>query len=223
VAAKPTPVRVHLSKRVRPGRAGRVGIFGGTFDPIHYGHLVCAEQLRDALDLDRVILVPCNRSPHKPRCRPAASQHRLEMARLAAGGSSRFEVSDVEIKRGGVSYMIDTVREFRAHLGSGTEIWLLLGGDAFLDLATWKDPQAVIGECFFGVACRPGCGRIEVPRAARPRTRVVQITQVDLSSTDVRERVAEGKTIRFLVPGQVEAYIQRHRLYRRDRARGRRG
>jgi nicotinate-nucleotide adenylyltransferase len=208
---------------VRPVRAGRVGIFGGTFDPIHCGHLVCVEQLRDALNLDRVVLVPCSRSPHKPRCRPAAPHHRLAMARLAARGSDRLEVSDLEIRRGGVSYMVDTIREFKARLSAGEELWLLLGADAFLDLAAWKDPQAVIRECFFGVAWRPGCRRVRVPRTTRQKTRIVEITQVDLSSTDVRKRLAEGKSIRFLVPGPVEAYIRRHHLYRRPSAPGRRG
>ena len=212
MAAGPAPVR--LSKRARPRRAKRVGIFGGTFDPIHLGHLVCAEQLRDALGLDSLILIPCNRSPHKPTGRPAASRHRLQMVRLAARGSRGLEVSDVEIKRGGVSYMVDTVRDLRARLGAGVELWLLLGLDAFGDLGAWKEPQAVIRECFFGVACRPGCKRVAVPKAAREKTRIVGITQVDLSSTDVRRRVAEGKSIRFLVPAPVEAYIRRHRLYR---------
>lgn len=199
-----------------------MGIFGGTFDPIHCGHLICAEQLREALNLDLVVLVPCSRSPHKPRCRPASSRHRLRMAQLAVRGCKGLAVSDAEIKRGGVSYMVDTVKEMRARLGAGKELWLLLGADAYLDVATWKDPRTVIRECFFGVACRPGCRRVEVPKIARPRTRIVRITQVALSSTDVRERIGAGKSIRFLVPGPVAAYVKRHRLYRRPSTKGRR-
>lgn len=196
-------------------RATRIGVFGGTFDPIHLGHLVCAEQLRDALGLDRVILIPCSRSPHKPRCRLAPSRHRLEMARLAVRGRRGLSVSDLEIARGGVSYTVDTVRQLRRRLGARAEIWLLLGADAYRDVAAWQDPQTVIRECCFGVAGRPGYRKITPSWAGRARTRFVRITPVDLSSTDVRLRVAAGRSVRFLVPGPVEAYIERHGLYRR--------
>jgi nicotinate-nucleotide adenylyltransferase len=207
VVATPRP------RRPRGTSPKRLGIFGGTFDPIHIGHLVLADQLREALKLDAVIMVPCNRSPHKPGYTPAPARHRLRMARLALRGLSGLEVSELETRRRGPSYTVDTVRRIRQRYGTGPDLWLLVGLDAYLEMETWREPEVILRECRLGVACRPGY------RAARPRpkagarVRFVEITQLDISSTALRHRLRSGRSITFLVPPAVEAYIRRHGLY----------
>ena len=197
----------------------RLGIFGGTFDPVHYGHLICADQLRQALDLDLVIFVPCNRSPHKPGYRPAAARHRLRMAELATRDVPGFAISDLETRRGGASYTVETIRQIRRQYGKGVQLWLLMGMDAYRDVRSWKEPDAILRECYLGVACRPGYGR---PRmGATGRARFVEITSVDISSTVIRRRVRLGRTVRFLMPEAVETYIRRNRLYGSARTEGR--
>jgi nicotinate-nucleotide adenylyltransferase len=190
----------------------RVGIFGGTLDPVHIGHLICAEQMREALDLEPVLLMPCNLPPHKPDYRPAPAEARLAMVEAAVGSDGPLRASDLEIERGGVSYTVDTVSQVRDRFGERVEIWLLMGMDSYLDVPGWKDPARIIAECFFGVACRPGYERRE--RGIAPeKTRFVTITEVDVSSTVVRRRLAEGLSVRYLVPDAVIAYIERHRPY----------
>jgi nicotinate-nucleotide adenylyltransferase len=191
----------------------RVGIFGGTFDPIHLGHLICAEQLCQALEQDAVLFVPANVPPHKPKTEPAASEHRLEMVRVAIEDHEEFRDSDIEIRRGGVSYTIDTVRELRRMFGGEVELWLLMGQDSYQDVSTWKEPGKIAAECFFGVACRPGYGREIRDPVPGIRTRFIDITPVDISSTDVRTRLCEGRSIRYLVPRKVEDYIRTNRVY----------
>jgi nicotinate-nucleotide adenylyltransferase len=179
--------------------------------------------MREALGLDLVIIIPCSRSPHKPRCLLAPSRHRLRMVELAIGGTQGLEASDVEIRRGGVSYTVDTVRELRRRFGSRVEIWLLLGMDAYLDSPRWKDLGTLVRECHFGVACRPGYRSPARSGVAPSRTRFVGITAVDVSSTDVRRRLRAGKSIRYLVADPVRAYIGRHGLYNGRRRRGGQG
>lgn len=202
-----------MRKPTRLAGARRIGVFGGTFDPVHYGHLVCAEQLREAVGLDIVMFVPCSRQPHKPRRRPSTASDRLAMLRAAIRKHEDFVVSDVETKRGGISYTVDTVRAVRALCGDGPEIWLMLGMDAFLDMPRWKDPDFILGECRFAVAARPGYRRRSVSRRVAARCRFVEITALEISSSDIRKRVARGKSIRFLVPHTVEALIRRKGLY----------
>ncbi|MFZ1947909.1 MAG: nicotinate-nucleotide adenylyltransferase [bacterium] len=191
----------------------RVGVFGGTFDPIHLGHLVCADQLREAFGLDQVIFLPCNRSPHKPRYRPAPVRHRIRMAELAVGDCRAFTVSDLEARRGGLSYTVDTVVELRRRLGPRVELWLLLGMDAYHEVRAWKKWEQVVQECFLGVARRPGYARAGLGGAVAAKTRFAQTAEINISSSDVRRRVRSGKSVAFLVPARVEAYVRRHRLY----------
>jgi nicotinate-nucleotide adenylyltransferase len=159
------------------------------------------------------MFIPCSKSPHKPDYVPASAEHRLAMARVAVRGYDCFTVSDVEIARGGMSYTTDTIGQLREEFGSEVELWLLTGMDAYLDLRTWKDPDGIASECFFGVACRPGYNREKVAFPPAARTRFVDITPVDISSTDIRRRLLEGRTIRYLVPDSVEAYIRGNRPY----------
>ncbi|MGD8628952.1 MAG: nicotinate-nucleotide adenylyltransferase [bacterium] len=201
--------RVPLSKQ----QVRRLGILGGSFDPIHNGHLLCAEQLSEAVSMDRVLFIPCSRSPHKSSHVPAGDEHRMAMVRLAVRDHPLFEVSDIEILRGGVSYTVDTVRHFREKMGPDVEIWLLLGMDAYLDIPAWKDPDIVLSECRFAVARRPGCEERRLSADFEARTRFEDITAVDISSTGIRERLQEGKSIRYMVPDAVEVYIREWKPY----------
>jgi nicotinate-nucleotide adenylyltransferase len=194
-------------------KADRIGVFGGTFDPVHYGHLICAEQVREAVGLDIVLFMPCSRQPHKPRYIPSDAADRLDMLRAAVRGNPAFRVSDIETRRGGVSFTADTVARLRHLVGEGPAIWLLLGMDAFLEIPRWKDPDFILKECRFAVAARPGYTRPAVPGRLARKTRFVKITAVDISSTDVRRRVARGRSIRYLVPGPVETLIRNRHLY----------
>ncbi|MFH1313047.1 MAG: nicotinate-nucleotide adenylyltransferase [Candidatus Eisenbacteria bacterium] len=191
----------------------RLGMFGGTFDPIHYGHLICAEQLREALNLDLVMFIPSSSPPHKPDYSATSASHRLEMVRLAIEGCDHFVASDIEVLKGGVSYTVDTVREVRASYGNDVNLWLLLGMDAYLDLPTWKEPDVIAAECSFAVACRPGYVNTIDPGQAVAGKRFVDITLVEISSTGIRERLSDGRSIRFLVPESVERYIKHHKPY----------
>ena len=201
------------ARRPRSADLRRLGIFGGTFDPVHYGHLICADQLSEALGLDLVVFMPCNRSPRKPGYRPAPARHRLEMVKLALRPAPSFVVSDIETRRGGASYTVDTVRQIRTLYGGHVDLWLLMGMDAYLDVLSWKEPDAIFQECSLGVACRPGYRGEQLPGVAQGKTRFVEITSVDISSTAVRGRLRQGRTVKFLLPEVVEAYIRRHRLY----------
>ena len=196
-----------------PDDLKRLGVFGGTFDPIHLGHLICAEQLKQALDLDIVLLVPTSCPPHKPLSEPAGPEHRLAMVRLAIEQNPGFQDSDIEIRRGGTSYTIDTVHDLRAEYGKEIELWLLMGQDSYHDISAWKQPDSIAAECFFGVARRPGYEREMEPPVPGVRSRFIDITAVDISSTDIRARIGEARSIRFLVPRKVEDYIKTNRLY----------
>jgi nicotinate-nucleotide adenylyltransferase len=202
-----------MGKPSRFTGARRIGVFGGTFDPVHYGHLVCAEQLREAARLDVVMFMPCSRQPHKPRRRPSAAADRLAMLCAAVRKYEGFVVSDIETERGGVSYTVDTVRQVRALAGDGPEIWLMLGMDAFLDIPGWKHPDLILSECRFAVATRPGFRRRPVSPRLAAKCCFVEITALDISSTDIRKRAFRGRSIRFLVPDPVEAFIRRKGLY----------
>ena len=191
----------------------RLGIFGGTFDPVHCGHLICAEQLSEAIELDLVLFVPSCSPPHKQERPEASAAHRLEMVRLATEGCDGFEVSDIEVLKGGVSYTVDTVRRIRDAYGEHVELWLLMGMDAYLDIPTWKEPEMIAAECSFGVAARPGYANDIDPGLPADKTRFVDITLVEISSTGIRERLSLGKSIKYLVPDGVERYIRQHGPY----------
>ena len=135
------------------------------------------------------------------------------MIEIALRDHPLFEISDLEIVRGGVSYTVDTVRYLREEMGPDVEMWLLLGMDAYLDIPAWKDPDVVLAECHFAVARRPGCEDRRLPAAFEARTRFENITAVDISSTGIRDRLREGKSIRYMVPDAVEAYVRARKPY----------
>jgi nicotinate-nucleotide adenylyltransferase len=205
----------------------RVGVLGGTFDPVHLGHIAAAEGAADRLGLARVILVPAGTPPHKSEGAFAASADRLAMARLAVEGKTNLDVSDVETRRAGTSYTVDTVRELAAELagkhGEGVGLVLLLGTDALRDLPTWRDVEGIFRVSEPAVVGRPGAGEIDWDALARKlpadivrraRANFVLLERgVDVSSTEVRRRLAGGESTSTLLATRVEQYIRDHGLY----------
>jgi nicotinate-nucleotide adenylyltransferase len=202
-------------------RKRRIGIFGGSFNPIHVGHLSVAQQVGQRLDLDEVVLVPAGSPPHKTRAELAPAADRLEMSRLAARGLARLSVSDVEARREGPSYTIDTVTQLRGEMGPEHDYWFIIGADTVGELPTWHRAAELLALIAFAVAVRPGCEpefdlveqELGPAAAARLRRNLFEIEPCDVSSTDVRDRLASGQDIRGLVRADVAAYIEQHRLY----------
>lgn len=197
---------------MRP-RTMRLGVFGGSFNPPHVGHLAVAEAAAEAARLDRVLWIPAATPPHK-RDDPtlASAADRLAMVRLATAGNDRFEVSDVEVARDGVSFTVDTLRALAAERPDAA--WhLILGGDSLAAFPTWRDPDGILALARLLVYARPGTPP-EVPRALVPHVDVVDGPMLDLSSTALRARIAGGHSVRYLVPDGVRAYVEDHALYR---------
>jgi nicotinate-nucleotide adenylyltransferase len=197
----------------------RVGILGGTFNPPHVAHLVCASEAASQLRLDRVLLTPVAVPPHKQPRRDPGPAERLELCRLAAAGDERLEVCDLEVVRGGPSYTVQTLRELRARMPDD-ELTFILGGDIALGLPTWREPEAVLELATLAVAERTGVARGEIAacleRAFPGRASVehFDMPRIDVSSSEIRRRVAEGRPIRYLVPDAVLERIERNGLYR---------
>jgi len=193
----------------------KVGIFGGTFNPPHMGHLIVAESVRSRLDLGKIIFVPSFISPHKQDRATATGEDRLAMVRLAIGGDSRYDVSDLELRRGGVSYTVDTLTEM-AKGYPGDDLFFLLGMDNLLEFDTWKDPQRITELATIVVMTRPGFAAPEQPPMEGMMLMYCDVPEIAISSTAIRESVGRGESIRFLLPEAVEEYIYRRRLYRQD-------
>jgi nicotinate-nucleotide adenylyltransferase len=197
----------------------RVGVFGGTFDPIHMGHLAVARSIQTTLELDKVIFVPAGQPWMKAGTPVSPVKDRVEMVRLAVARRKAFELSTMETDRPGPSYAVDTMDTLRRQSGSGSALFFLLGSDALMDIAKWKEPQRLIQLCQLVAFARPGCQllRMEALEAAAPgvskRVIFVEVPQVDIRATDIRCRVAEGRSIQRLVPRAVERYIMEHGLY----------
>jgi len=200
-------------------RVRKLGIMGGTFDPIHYGHLVTAEGARDELALDKVIFVPAGKPPHKPGHDIADSGDRYKMTGLAIASNVFFEISSIEIDRPGPSYTIDTIQTV-TDLYPGAEIYFITGADAVLDIITWKNVGKLLSMCYFVAASRPGYHLDELWEKVGafiqyPKKKIfnMEVPALAISSTDIRRRVREGKTIKYLLPEPVEDYIAKHKLY----------
>lgn len=196
----------------------RVGVLGGTFDPPHIGHLVAAEEARLQLGLERVVFVPAGMPPHKLDEPVTVATHRVEMITRAVASNPHFFVSLVEVERPGPSHSVDTLRLLRDQWGAGVEISFIVGIDMLVDLPNWHQPQQLVELCWLAVVDRPGyevdVGELEdiIPGIAEKVDRV-SMPLLDVSSTDLRRRARQGRTIRYYVPAEVEAYIQAHRLY----------
>ncbi len=215
----------------------KIGIIGGTFNPIHYGHLAAAEEVRDRLHLDEILFIPSFLPPHKQEADIPSAVQRLEMVRLAAQGNSRFKVSDIEVRRGGKSYTVDTIDALTVQRPAA-ELYFITGIDSFLDIQTWKDWDRLLSLCSFVVLSRPGYSFADLARLSfmreslkdltaldrREKERVFvksdarriyleRISLYDISSTDIRRRVKQARTIKYHLPESVEHYIIKNKLY----------
>lgn len=186
----------------------RVGVLGGTFDPIHHGHLAAASEVCAALGLDQVLLVPTNRQPFKEGFDSASPEHRLEMCRLAVSGDERFAVSEVDLERGGITYTVDTLTDLREQLPAAS-LYFITGADSLMRLDEWKDYKKLTELAEFVGVTRPGHSFPQLDTAHI----LVEVPSLAVSSTDVRRRVRTGAPIRYLVPRAVADYIAQNDLY----------
>jgi nicotinate-nucleotide adenylyltransferase len=194
----------------------RVGLLGGTFNPPHIGHLVCAQQALAQLELDRVLLVPVHEPPHKGVEADPGVEHRVELCRLAAEDDDRLGVSLVDAEVAGPSYTVDTLRRLNER-SPGDQLTFIVGGDMALSLPTWREPRAILEQAELGVAEREGVRRADiVDRLADlpvERVRFFDMPRLDISSSLIRRYVALGRPVRHLVPRAVEDYVKASRLY----------
>lgn len=200
--------------------AMRIGICGGTFDPIHYGHLMIAEVIRQQISLDKVIFMPAGDPPHKKKQIIAGAFHRYNMVKKAIKDNPFFEISDIEIKRKGTTYTIDTLKQLKQIYGSNVQIVYIIGADVVLQLTTWKDFACVFEMCEFAASFRPGFDNDEVINTVQilkqkynAKIQLFDTPLLEISSTDIRQRCYEGVSIKYMVPDEVESYIKQNRLY----------
>jgi nicotinate-nucleotide adenylyltransferase len=192
----------------------RVGLLGGTFNPPHLGHLLCASEACDQLGLDRVELLVARVPPHKRVPEEPGPEHRMAMCRLAVEGDGRLAVNDSEIAREGPSFTVDTLRA----LDGSDELTFIVGGDMARSLPTWREPEAILELAVLAIAEREGIVRADIAEQLAPypsdRLRFFDMPRVDVSSSDLRRRVSEGRSLRYLVPEAVSGYIEREGLYK---------
>ncbi len=194
----------------------RLGVMGGTFDPIHHGHLLTAEEAAVQFGLDEVVFVPTGQPWMKGSSDVSGAEHRYLMTVIATASNPRFSVSRIEIDREGPTYTVDTLRALR-EANAGAELFFVTGADAMLEIFQWKDPAEILSLAHFIAATRPGYDlahfQAEAP-TAHPNVSVMNIPALAISSTDIRQRVREGRPIRYLVPEGVKSYVEKAGLYR---------
>lgn len=190
-----------------------IGIFGGTFNPPHVGHLIVAERVREELRLDKILFIPSAISPHKQHIPLIDPAYRMEMVQLAVLGQQFFGSSDIEIARGGVSYTVDTLEQLK-RMYPGDTLFLLIGMDNLTEFNTWKSPEKIVELANIVVMTRPGFEPNGVLGEYEKKFTLCQVPEVEISSSDIRTRVKQEKSIRFLVPKPVESYIYFRKLYR---------
>jgi len=201
----------------------RVGLFGGTFNPVHVGHLIVARAVLEHLGLERMVLIPSANPPHKSPQAVAGAEDRLAMLRLAIADEPGFDLSACEIERPGPSYTIDTVAAFRREWGDKAELHWLIGSDSLSELASWHRVAELVGMCRIVTAARPGRevpdlsalgGRVGERQIQRLRDGILPTPRIDISASEIRRRVRQGRSVRWLVPTAVAQYIDRRGLYR---------
>lgn len=201
------------------GNVSRLGVMGGTFDPIHYGHLVAAEEARAQFGLDYVLFMPTGRSAWKESRSKIPPQERYLMVVVATASNPAFQVSRLEVERPGPTYTIDTIKELRRDYGDETEIFYITGADAVLRIQEWKDYRLLAGKCRFIAVTRPGYDLSHFHEMAKadpdiPKIDPIEVPALAISSTDIRKRIREGRSIRYLLPGAVAYYIHKSGFYR---------
>lgn len=199
-----------------------IGLYGGSFDPVHIGHLVIARAVAESLDLERVIFLPSARPPHKQSGTLASADHRARMVRLAIGDESIFELSDYDLTRSGPTYTVETIDHFATALGPQAHLHWIIGKDSLVEIPTWKSADNLIDTCRIITAARPGPTDIDwsaitesvgESRAHKLREGIVETPMIDISSTQIRERLSVGRSIRHLTPDAVHEYIFENHLY----------
>lgn len=192
----------------------KIAIMGGTFNPIHNAHLLSAEQVHDGLGYDKILFIPSARPPHKELRDIIDPEHRYQMTRLAIEDNPDFEISRIELDRIGASYAIQTIKELQAFYGDGCELAWIIGADSLIEFTIWKDFDELLGICHFIATTRPNYCIDDALPNIHDRVQIFPITGLDISASEIRERVREGHSLRYLVPIAVEDYIHRHNLYR---------
>lgn len=199
-----------------------LGIFGGTFDPIHYGHLIAAEYARSAFSLDKVLIIPSKCPPHKNAQNITAEKDRYEMAKIAISDNPFFEISPVEMERPGYSYTIDTV-EYCLNIYPGANIYVIIGADCLCYLNSWKAIERLMTMARFITVTRPGYSinrndetLADLPPSLWENILQLQVPGLDISSSEIRERVAKNRSIRYFLPPDVESYIMKNGLYKKE-------
>ncbi len=188
----------------------KIGIFGGTFDPIHHGHLITAQSVREIRKLDKIIFIPTYISPHKTNIKTSSAEDRMNMIKISIEGIDFFEVSDFEINKHDISYTVDTLREFKKYYD---EIELIIGYDNIFKFYTWKEPDEIMNLAKVIVLKRKSSQPIEFIDKYVERATFVQTRGIEISATDIRHRVHKGLPIHYLVPKEIEKYILDHKLY----------
>jgi len=197
----------------------KIGVLGGTFDPIHQGHLVIAEEVVTRLNLAEILFVPAGQPWLKMDYPVSAAEHRVQMVRLAIAGKPGFKLSTMEIERAGPTYTVDTIAQLQAQLGAGAELFFILGWDNLNELPQWREPARLVKLCHLVAVPRPnyplpGLNSLEaVIPGLTSSTIILDTPEIDISASEIRQQVAQGLSISHLVPEQVDKYIREHRLY----------
>lgn len=209
-----------MSKCSNDNKSNRIGIMGGTFDPIHYGHLVAAEVARAEFGLNKVIFIPAGRPPHKQQKSITDPEHRYLMTVLATSSNPNFEVSRIEVDKDGLTYTFDTVKDLKRIYGEDSTIYFITGADAVLELLTWYKIGELLTLCKFIAVTRPGFDKrdleqkiVEISSKYDGEIVCIEVPLLEISSTNIRERLRNGKTIKYLLPEAVEEYIEKNKLY----------
>ena len=192
----------------------KIAIMGGTFNPIHFAHLMSAEQVRDGLNYDKILFVPAARPPHKSQPDMVSAEHRYQMVRLATAQNPYFDVSRIELDRNGPSYTIQTIKLLRQTLKEITELAWIIGADSLIEYKIWKDFDDVLKLCTLVVTTRPNYDLEQVPLEIRNQITIFKITGSDISATEIRNRIRKKHSVRYLIPEDVVNYINEHHLYR---------
>ena len=189
-------------------------LFGGTFDPPHFGHLIVAQTIFEAEHFDKIVFVPAHIPPHKKERKISSVALRLEMLKIATMDNPNFEISDIELKRGGISYSLETIHTYKEQTGLNREdLYYLIGSDSLKQFQTWQNPKAILEVCQLIVAIRPGFRPSDIPNWILAKVQFANIPRIEISSTQIRARWVEDKTIRYMVTQPVWTYINKHNLY----------
>ena len=189
-------------------------LFGGTFDPPHFGHLIVAQTIFEAKHFDKIVFVPAHIPPHKKERKISSVAFRLEMLKIATMDNPNFEISDIELKRGGISYPLETIHTYKEQTGLDREdLYYLIGSDSLKQFQTWQNPKAILEECQLIVAIRPGFRPSDIPNWILAKVQFANVPRIEISSTQIRARWVEDKTIRYMVTQPVWTYINKHNLY----------